>query len=241
MAAQVRRLAITLLCAVAMPALAQTGPPISTQTLSAKGRVGKISYEYDIKYPQFDGDAAVFSVLNTWFATKAKQAIGFAVPPKDYKPPDEQEWSYEQDFTLLRPSDRSVVVALEFGGYTGGAHPNGGKDCILVDLRTGRAAGPTEVFRPGDGWLAKLVPLVQAGLKQQFSDDRPGFPDALKPAALRKLLAEPSHYCWDKGKLTLNFDAYTVGPYVSGPFEVVLPTAKLSDVMNPDGPLGGGR
>src|SRR5215813_4944763 len=49
-------------------------PFVSQQTLIKNGRLGKITWSYDITYPQFDGTAADFSAVNARFATAAKKA-----------------------------------------------------------------------------------------------------------------------------------------------------------------------
>jgi hypothetical protein len=105
-------------------------------------------------------------------------------------------------------------------------------------LRNGQAVPPSVVFAKGDVWLKTLVPLVQANLKKQFSDGKPGFDDAIEPDKLAKLLREPDHYYYHRDKLELIFDAYVVGPYVSGPFTVDIPYATLKPLLAKDGPLG---
>jgi hypothetical protein len=85
------------------------------------------------------------------------------------------------------------------------------------------------------------VPLVRADLKKQFSDDKPGFDDAIEPAKLAKLLREPGHYFWQRDSLQLIFNAYVVGPYVSGQFTVDIPYATLKPLFAADGPMGDRR
>lgn len=82
------------------------------------------------------------------------------------------------------------------------------------------------------------MPLVRADLKRQFTENKPGNERALEPKPLAELLREASIYCWGRETLTLHFNSYSVGPYVSGPFEVEVPRATLQPWVNPDGPLG---
>jgi hypothetical protein len=125
---------------------------------------------------------------------------------------------------------------VKFYGYSGGAHGFGATDCSLVDLRTGKALGPEGVFAAGDKWLKTMVEIVGADLKKQFVE-KPGFDEALEPASLAKLLREPSHYCWRANRLELIFNAYEVGPYVSGPFEVNVSYDRLAPLLRKDGPI----
>ena len=110
--------------------------------------------------------------------------------------------------------------------------------CIRDSLRTGRKAELGDVIGPGEAWLQTLVPLVRGELKKQFSDDRPGFDDAIAPAALTKLLRDPSIYSFVAGRLVVIFNPYAVGPYVSGTFKVSIPYATLRPLFAANGPLG---
>lgn len=231
-------LAMAMLCATAAAAQPSDDVPITTKTLTASGTYGKISYGYTINYPQIDSRTADFSVLNARFYTDALKDAGAAVPCTNCGIDREQQWNYEQDFEVGRPSRRAILITVNAGGYFGGAHPNSGTTCILVDLSTGRSAGPAEVFRAGDGWLDALAPLVRADLKRQFGEGRPGFEEVLEPKPLADLLRAASIYCWGRDGLRLHFNQYTVGPYVSGPFEIEIPRETLQPWIAPDGPLG---
>jgi len=224
-----------------LKALGEGGYPfVSEQALVKSGTVGKISYSIDATWPRFDGSAADFSVINREYAaTTAKTAQ--EVIPADVSAGElrgEQEWSYSQSFELQRPSANAVAVAVNYDGFAGGAHGFSGTDARLVDLRTGRAAGPAEVFAPGGRWLEVLVPIVRSDLKKQFADGKDGFDDAIEPDRLAKLLGEPGHYYWQRDGLQLIFNAYVVGPYVSGQFTVDVPYTTLRPLFAKDGPLG---
>jgi uncharacterized protein len=215
-------------------------PFVSEQTLLKQGKVGKIGYLVDATWPQFDGTTADFSSLNRRFADRSREAGDEAIPDRQAGADAsfEQVWTYDQSFTLQRPSANAIAVAAKFYSYTGGAHGMSGTNASLVDLRTGQAVPPRAVFAKGDSWLETLVPLVHANLRKQFNDGKPGFDDAIEPDKLAKLLLEPGHYYYRHDRLQLIFDAYVVGPYVSGPFTVEIPYATLKPLLAPDGPLG---
>lgn len=208
-------------------------PFISTQTLARKGKLGEIRYSYRIEYPQFDGTTATFSGLNASFAAAARKAADQSIPKDSDNGPG---WTFEQTFEIYRPSADAVTIGEIYDSYQGGAHPNGGTDCVLVDLRSGRSAGPDGVFAGGDGWLKMMVELVGADLKKQFVE-KPGFEDALESKNLAKLLREARHYCWKANQLELIFNAYEVGPYAAGPYEVVVPYDRLRAQLRPGGPI----
>jgi uncharacterized protein YecT (DUF1311 family) len=215
-------------------------PFISEQALVKSGRVGKISYAMDAAWPRFDGTTADFSALNRSYAETTAKAAGEVIPPDTSAGElrGEQLWPYIQTFELQRPAADAIAVAITSYAFSGGAHGYGGTAAALVDLRTGRKADLGDVFGPGEAWLQTLVPLVRGDLKKQFTDDRPGFDDAIEPAALTKVLRDPSIYYFVADRLVLIFNPYVVGPYVSGTFKVSIPYATLRPLLAANGPLG---
>ncbi len=211
-------------------------PFIGEYAIFRAGKVGNITYSIDVRYPQFDGATADFSAVNRTFADDAKKSGEEGTPKADAGIEREQAWSYEQTFALRRPSASAVTVAIDFYGFSGGAHGFGGTACTLVDLRTGKSVAPAGVFAAGDEWLKSMVGFVGADLKKQFVKN-PGFDDALVPASLAKTLRDPGRYCWRANRLELIFNAYDVGPYSAGPYQVVIPYSRLRPLFRADGPL----
>lgn len=214
-----------------------TYPAISEQSLAKQGRHGKITWSYDIAYPRFEGTTADFSAVNARFADAAKKSADDATPKPDARPDLEQQWSYEQGFTVERPpGGHAATIVLQFNGYSGGAHGYGATRCTLVDLQSGRVVGPQGVFTPGEQWLRVVSQLVGADLKKQFVNN-PGFDEAIEPANLAKLLGESNRYCWTGKQLEIIFNAYDVGPYSAGPYQVDVPYDRLKPILRPDGPI----
>ncbi len=214
-----------------------TYPAMSEQTLAKQGKLGKINWSYDITYPRFDGTGADFAAVNARFADAAKKVSDESTPKADDGPEREQQWYYEQGFTVERPpGGHAATIVVQFDSYRGGAHGYGATRCTLVDLRTGKAVGPASVFTAGEQWLRVVTQLVGADLKKQFVD-KPGFEDALEPANLAKLLSEQNRYCWTGKHLELVFNAYDVGPYAAGPYEVNISYDELKPILRPDGPI----
>ncbi len=211
-------------------------PFIVDESLFKSGKLGRITWSYAISYPRFDGKTADFAAVNRGYAEAARKAAEDATPDADAGPDREQQWTYEQTYRIYRPAPHAVTVARSFYGFSGGAHGYGATDCTLVDLRTGKAVGPQGVFKAGEQWLRAMGQIVGADLRKQFTE-KPGFDDALEPAKLAKLLSEPDHYCWRADRLEMIFNAYEVGPYVSGPFEVNISYDQLKPLLRPDGPI----
>ncbi len=210
-------------------------PFVSTQVVARSGKVKAVTYEARAAYPQFDGKGADFGATNKSFAEPSAKAVAETVPTADVDLDREQEWSYEQDFVLHRPTATAIAVVMTYYSFTGGAHPNGGAAATLVDLRTGKTVGPDGVF--GDNWLKTLLPVVTASLKKQF-EKREGFDDALEPAKLGKMLEEADRYAFEKDHLSVIFNRYDVGPYVVGDYRVDIPYGRLKPLLRADGPLG---
>jgi len=215
-----------------------TYPFVSAQSRFAAGRVGRIGYKFDASWPQFDDKTVSFAELNRSFAGIADIAAQDAIPTRQSPGAGDRDqvWFYTQDFSLQRPSVDAVAVAVIASSYTGGAHGDRGTTAYLVDLRKGALAEPRDVFAKDDGWLDALTPLVRVDLLKQFVE-KPGFEDMIEPKRLAKMLRDPSLYYFRRDALELIFNPYVVGPYVSGPFSVLIPYATLRPLLSPEGPL----
>lgn len=214
-----------------------TYPAISEQSLAKQGKLGKITWSFDLTYPRFAGANVDFSAVNGRFADAARKIAEESTPKAADGPEREQQWHYEQGFTVERPpGGHAASVSVSFDSYRGGAHGYGAARCTLVDLRSGKVVGPDGVFSPGEQWLRLMTQLVGTDLKKQFVD-RPGFDDALEPASLAKLLSEASRYCWTGKHLEVIFNAYDVGPYAAGPYQVDIPYDRLKPILRANGPI----
>lgn len=214
-----------------------TYPAISEQTLAKQGKLGKITWSYDITYPRFEGANVDFTATNARFADAAKKLTDEWVPKAGDGPGREQQWFYEQSFTVDRPpGGHAASISVSFDSYRGGAHGYGATHCTLIDLRTGKVIGPPGAFTAGEQWLRVMTQLVGADLKKQFVD-RPGFDDALEPAKLAKMLSEANRYCWTDKHLEIIFNSYDVGPYAAGPYQVDIAYDRLKPILRPDGPI----
>lgn len=211
-------------------------PFVSEQAIIRAGKVKATRYRIDASYPQFDGPGVNFTALNARFADTAKEAAGEAVPAADIGDDFDQTWSYEQSFSLHRPGPTAISVEVSLYSFTGGAHGNGSTYAVLVDLRTGRQLKPENAFTAGGEWLRTVTSIVIADLRKQFVE-RPGFDDALEPAKLAELMAEPGRYLFKADGLEIIFNQYDVGPYSSGTYQVVIPYSRLRTILRADGPV----
>jgi uncharacterized protein len=221
-----------------------TYPFVSEQALQRSGKIKKIAYEIDARYPQFDGSAA-FHDLNQAFVRMARAGAKDATPQPDVDNGREQTWTYDQSFALYRPGPNAISVKLTSYIFTGGAHGSTNVGAMLVDLQSGRRVGPSGVFKEGAPWQRTVAAMARADLEKQFVD-RTGFPEALEPDKFDKMMKESDRYLFKAGALELIFNQYEVGPYAAGIFTVTIPYARLADLLRPDGlvqlaPVGQGR
>lgn len=211
-------------------------PFVVEQAIVRAGKVKATRYRIDASYPQFDGPNVNFGALNAKFANTVKEAAGEAVPSADIGDDVDQTWSYEQSFAIYRPGPSTISVEVSFYAFTGGAHGNGSTYAVLVDLRTGRELKPESAFAAGGEWLRAVTAIVAADLKKQFVE-RPGFDDALEPAKLAELMADPGRYLFKADGLEIIFNQYDVGPYAAGTYQVAIPYSRLRSIIRADGPI----
>lgn len=194
-------------------------PFVSEQAIVKAGEVRGIPYSIDASYPRFDTTTADFSAVNRQFASAASQAADRVIPGPGadngggtYNGP---AWRYEQAFTLHRPSENALTVAVLYESYEGGTHSIVGVNGTLVDLRTGKAVGPEGVFVPD--WLKELTRIARADIKA------PNLPELLK---------NPGRYVFLEDRLELSFNQYE-----GGPFTLEIPYDKLKSLLRVDGPI----
>lgn len=200
-------------------------PFVGTYWLIEHDRIGNIFYRIDAAWPHFDGTTADFSDVNRSFAARARESAAQALPDtKAGRDAAGQEWSNEQTFELSYPGPRAVAVSTSRWTRIGGEASYGGIEGALVDLRTGRFAGPADVFN-GD-WLDFLTAQVRSKIA------------SVDTGKLKALLqgATPYHYRVDR--LDLIFEPGAVAPEAEGRLTVTVPYAALPDRLRVDGPLG---
>ena len=69
-----------------------TYPAISEQSLAKQGKLGKITWSYDLTYPRFDGANVDFAAVNARFADAAKKIADESTPKAADGPEREQQW-----------------------------------------------------------------------------------------------------------------------------------------------------
>lgn len=214
-------------------------PFAGERRLVEQGRRGGMPYEIGISYAVFEAAGIDYARANAAIKVWVDRMASQARPPAQSAPgAREIGWFLESGHVVHVVSRRLATVAAHWMAYAGGAHPNNGRLAWHVDLTTGRLLALDDIFDPAAGWREAVLRRVRADLKKQF-EEKPGFEDALEPAALGKLLAEERRWIFTTDKVILTFDPYEIGPYAAGPYEVELSYPTLAPYSRKDGPLAG--
>jgi len=146
------------------------------------------------------------------------------------------EISYDIDYA---DNDLISVRFLE-STFTGGAHPNYQYFTITYDLKTGKELKLAELFKPGASYLETVSAYAIKDLQSRKMPDsdenmglaQDGFDEGATPKA-------ENYLRWNSTKkgLMFTFDPYQVGPYAAGSQFVIVPYAKLKEIIKPDGAL----
>jgi hypothetical protein len=128
------------------------------------------------------------------------------------------------------------LISVNFleGTFTGGVHPNYNYFTVTYDLKNGRELKLSELFKPGAKYLEAISAYAIKDLqsrKMPDSDENMGlaqdvFADGAKPAA-------ENYQNWNitKKGLMFTFDPYQVGPYAVGSQTVIVPYARLKEIV----------
>jgi hypothetical protein len=202
-------------------------PFISEQTIVKSGKLKHGTYAIDASYPQFDAPSADFAAVNRSFADPARDLADSLVE-------SEFDVSYDQTFELHRLN--RDVVSVWIHGELWQAHVEVWNTGTLVDLHTGRAVLPEDVFKPGGEWRVRLLELVDAEITKDFLDMGRGQKPASLPEIFNRL--KPADYLFEDDKLVLYLPEVALGLGMKG-YAVEIPYVALRPLFRADGPLGG--
>ncbi len=138
-------------------------------------------------------------------------------------------------------NDRYIALFMGMEWYLrGAAHPSHSLETYVYDFKEARLVEVSELFKPKADYLAALSALSRADLLAQskqgdvgFSFDKEMVEEGTQPVKENFSKVLPL-----KDGLAIYFDEYQVAPYAAGPQQVVIPYAKLKDILNPDGVAG---
>lgn len=142
-------------------------------------------------------------------------------------------WTHSESTDLLGEAGPYLSYLTSFYYYTGGAHPNGHVESLLLERSAGgvRQLGLAELFEPAQEWLARIGGAVLTGLREQGAD-------AVVSGEITQLSEQDlASFTLGPAGLTFHFDPYAVGPYVQGSFRVTVPYEELLPLAGAGGPI----
>jgi hypothetical protein len=195
-------------------------------------------YIYDRIWPIINGNKPVIKQLNQAIFNESMNRLkSFQKENKDNHPDSTSvvsTFEYSNFNYVIHADNRlASILSLQYW-YSGGAHGmtsfNGesyilkGNKPVRLDLKT--------IFLPKTDYMEKLVSIV----KEDIGKQRVGVTDAQKiPDISGKDLQT---FTISTGGITFYFDPYAVGSYAEGYYSSYLSWDKLSEIINPKGPVG---
>lgn len=177
-----------------------------------------------------------FRKLERKFAEHVRSAVrGFQDGVAEYEKGEgegsAEMWKFAADVVPVHVSRTLVSVRASEWEYSGGAHGNGttrGETYMVQPDGSFEAVPLSRFFKPGASWTKRVSGRIVAGLKKQEAMWPPdGFETELEGGMDYTVDAKGFHFL---------FDAYTVGPYAQGDFDVFVPFSALKGLLAPDRP-----
>jgi hypothetical protein len=145
----------------------------------------------------------------------------------------------EIGYDIRLATDDFVSVEFSESAFSqGAAHPNNFTIALNFDVKKGKKLALADLFKPKSNYLNLLSTYCVADLKKQSKSKNDILSDdTIKSGASPK---NDNYKVWaiTKKGLLITFDPYQVGPYAAGVQYVLVPWTAMTDVINPDGPIG---
>ena len=218
------------------------GRHFETQTIERQLRRNKFVVTAD--YPQLVGDerSAVQQFNATVVALVSTDIEPYLQAKRDRAKERNPHWRDVEEYhhvthKIVFASDDLVSVLFYVSGYSWGAAHGYHYPLVLnYDLRRGRVLRLADLFKPGADYVPQLARYCRDDLERQLSRDMMALgdlseEDAQKASTYRAWVLTPLG-------LAIIFKEYQVGPYAAGEPKVLLPYARLRDIIDPRGPVG---
>ncbi len=143
--------------------------------------------------------------------------------------------------SLRDSSERYVSLFMGIEWYLrGAAHPSHTIDTYVYDYEKGALVGVSEFFKPGSAYLERLSVLAKEDLVKQSMRGDLGYvyDENIVNEGTFPIKENFARMLPMKDGLAIYFNEYQVAPYAAGPQQVMIPYAKLQDIIDPHGVLG---
>lgn len=138
-------------------------------------------------------------------------------------------------------NDRYTSIFMGMEWYLrGSAHPSHSIYTYIYDYKKNSLVSINDLFKNGSDYLTVLSTLSKEDLLLQSKEGDLGYiyDESFVKEGTTPIKDNFAKILPLKDGLAIYFDEYQVAPYAAGPQQVVIPYAKLKDIINPDGVLG---
>ncbi len=151
---------------------------------------------------------------------------------RDEFPNSSVGWSDEKIYSIFL--NKAGILSLEFSEYSymGGAHPNGFKNYINFDIKTGNPIKLSDIFK--DGYVSELTTLAEKKFRKvrQLANN-----EGLNQAGFwfenNKFKLNNNFVLTDES-IIFYFNQYEIAPYALGPTKVELYYRSLDNLFKDD-------
>ncbi|REE80091.1 uncharacterized protein DUF4163 [Paenibacillus taihuensis] len=134
-----------------------------------------------------------------------------------------------QGYFEVKTNEKDVLSLSLFNyAYTGGAHGLTLQESLTFDTTTGKSYALAELFKPGSGYVNRISDIVKTQIATRQIATLDPF-QSIRP--------DQPYYIADRS-LVVYFALYELTPYAFGFPYFPIPVYDLSDIINPNGPLG---
>jgi hypothetical protein len=226
-----------------MISFASPAAQINTKTIKESNKPKR--FDVNVEYPELTGvpNAAGFNAL---VQKRASEPIaGFK---KDMLAQTAEDLKYlsagmnnylETNYAVEYADEDLISVSFINSFFTGGAHPNHYYSTLTYDLKNGKEIKIAELFKPSVKYLDKIAEYSINDLRSRTDESGESLGLATDMWAEGAAPTAENYDAWNLTKkgLMITFDPYQVGPYAAGPQTVIVPYAKLKDLMQSEGAL----
>jgi len=183
-------------------------------------------------------------------AERAREAA--AAKQDDVSPPS----ALLIDYVVTAANKDFISILFSFSEETGGQHPNNSTESFNYDLNRNAPVSLADLFNRNSNYLKVIsgysirelekleTDIYARRMRSESQIDSIGELDKLEADIVVGIEsgAGPeleNFHSWNitPTGLQINFDTYQVGPYVDGPYGVVVPYSMLKRIIKPDGLL----
>lgn len=143
--------------------------------------------------------------------------------------------------SIEEQNERYAAIYLGMEWYLrGAAHPSHTIDTYVYDYQNAKLVSPDEFFLANSDYLTLLSTIAKDDLINQSKTGDLGYvvDEAMLNEGITPTKDHFKHMLPLRDGLAIYFDEYQVAPYAAGPQQVVIPYAKLQEVIDPNGVLG---